>query len=154
MNLPVFEPRDPEFEARARSSFALQGAMRTLGARMADVAPGRVEIQLDWAPGLTQQNGFLHGGFVASALDSACGYAAMTLTPADAGVLTIEFKVNFVAPALGKSFRMIGEVVKPGRTISLVDGRAFAPGEDGSEKLVATMTATLMTLAEREKPKT
>ncbi len=147
---PAFQPRFDGFESRTRDSFALQGAMQTLGARMGEVAPGSAEILIDWAPGLTQQHGFLHGGVVASVLDSACGYAAFTLMPADAGVLTIEFKTNFVAPAQGKRFRAVGQVVKPGRTVSLVDGRAYALADDGSERLIASMTATLMTIAGRD----
>lgn len=150
MSRPAFEPRDPGFGARVRDSFAQQGAMRTLGARIGQVEPGRVEVLVDWAEGLTQQHGFLHGGVVASALDSACGYAAFSLMPAGTGVLTIEFKTNFVAPAQGQRFRMVGEVVKPGRTVSLVDGRAYAIGDAGQERLVATMTATLMAITGRD----
>lgn len=146
----AWTPRDPAFEARVRDSFARQGAMRTLGARMGEVAPGRVEVCVDWAESLAQQHGFLHGGVVASVLDSACGYAAMTLMPAGTGVLTIEFKVNFIAPARGQRFAMIGEVVKSGRTVSLVDGRAWALGEGGRRTLVATMTATMMTVVARD----
>lgn len=149
MTASAFQPRFDGFEARTRDSFAQQGAMRTLGARMGAVAPGRAEILIDWAQGLTQQHGFLHGGVVASVLDSACGYAAFTLMPADTGVLTIEFKINFVAPAQGTQFRAVGEVIKPGRTVSLVDGRAYARADDGHERLIATMTATLMTITGR-----
>ncbi|MEN9780453.1 MAG: hypothetical protein RL014_1601 [Pseudomonadota bacterium] len=149
MSTAPFQPRFEGYEARTRDSFALQGVMHTLGARMGAVAPGSVEILVDWAPGLTQQNGFLHGGVVATVLDSACGYAAFTLMPQDTGVLTIEFKTNFVAPAQGQRFRAVGQVIKPGRTISLVDGRAYALAADGSERLVATMTATLMAVTGR-----
>ena len=144
-----FQPQDPEFEARVRSSFARQAAMTTIGASMARAEPGVVEIQLPWAAHLTQQHGFLHGGIVGAALDSACGYAASTLMPADVGVLSIEYKVNFVAPAKGQRFRMVGTVVKPGRTISVVEGRAFAL-DGGREKLVATMSATMMVIAGRD----
>ena len=83
-------------------------------------------IELPLAAGLTQQHGFLHAGMVAMALDSACGYAASTLMPADAGVLTIEYKINLLAPAQGTRFRMEGVVVKPGRTITVAEGRAYA----------------------------
>jgi uncharacterized protein (TIGR00369 family) len=141
-------PQDPDFARRVRASFDAQGAMRTLGATLAEVAPGRVVITLPWQQGLTQQHGFLHAGMVAAALDSACGYAASTLMPADAGVLTIEYKINLLAPARGQHFRMEGLVLKPGRTITVAEGRAFA-NDDGSEKLVATMTATLMTITGR-----
>jgi uncharacterized protein (TIGR00369 family) len=146
---PVFQPSDPGFEARVRASFARQSAMATIGATLVRADPGEVEIQLPWAAHLTQQHGFLHGGIVSAALGSACGYAGSTLMPADVGVLSIEFKINFVAPARGQKFRMIGTVVKPGRTISVVDGRAFAI-EDGREKLIATMSTTLMAVAGRD----
>ncbi|WP_298927488.1 PaaI family thioesterase [uncultured Ramlibacter sp.] len=150
MTEPRFEPRDPAFAQRVRSSFALQGAMATIGATLAEVEPGRVVIELPWASGLTQQHGFLHAGMVATALDSACGYAGSTLMAADAGVLTIEFKINLLAPAQGVRFRMVGEVLKPGRTITVAEGKAYAIGEDGAHKLVATMNATLMAVTGRE----
>ena len=146
----AFPPSDDGFEARVRASFARQAAMATIGASLVQVAPGEVEIQLPWAAHLTQQHGFLHGGIVGAALDSACGYAGSTLMPADVGVLSIEYKINFVAPARGQRFRMVGTVVKPGRTISVVEGRAFALDEDGREKLVATMSTTLMAVAGRD----
>src|SRR6187549_2372077 len=111
-----FAPPDPALAERVRASFGQQGAMHTMGATLAEVAPGRVVIALPWQQGLTQQHGFLHAGMVATALDSACGYAASTLMPADAGVLTIEYKINLLAPAQGEHFRMEGAVLKPGRT--------------------------------------
>jgi len=141
--LPAFEVRNPQFAQRVRDSFAQQTAMRTLGAALADVAPGRVVIDMAWGAHLTQQNGFLHGGIVGTALDSACGYAALTLMAADVEVLTIEYKVNFLAPAQGDRFRFVGTVVKPGRTITVSEGQAFTVAPDG-EKRVATMTCTLM----------
>lgn len=144
-----FQPADPGFEARVRASFARQSAMATLGATIARVEAGEVEIGLPFAAHLTQQHGFLHGGIVGAALDSACGYAGSTLMPADVGVLSIEFKINFVAPARGQAFRMVGTVVKPGRTITVVEGRAWAV-DDGREKLVATMSTTLMSVAGRD----
>ncbi|GHC68684.1 thioesterase superfamily protein [Pseudorhodoferax aquiterrae] len=149
MSTPVFEPQVADWSARVHDSFARQGAMQTLGARLAQVDPGLVAIELDWAPGLTQQHGFLHAGMVATALDSACGYAGFTLMPADAAVLTVEFKVNLLAPARGQRFRMVGQVLKPGRTISVVEGRALA-FDGGREKLVATMNCTLMAVVGRE----
>jgi uncharacterized protein (TIGR00369 family) len=123
--------------------------MHTIGATLAEIAAGRVVIALPWRQELTQQHGFLHAGIVATALDSACGYAASTLMPADAGVLTIEYKINLLAPARGETFRMEGLVVKPGRTISVTEGRAYALHE-GREKLIATMGATLMTITGRD----
>ena len=146
------EPQDPEYAERVRASFARQGAMHTIGATLAELAPGRAVIELPWAQGLTQQHGFLHAGMVATALDSACGYAASTLMPPEAGVLTIEYKINLLAPARGESFRMEGFVVKPGRTISVTEGRAYALHQ-GGEKLIATMGATLMTITGREEIK-
>ncbi len=149
MNLPRFEPQDPGYAARVRDSFARQGAMATIGASLAAIEPGRVVIELDWAQALTQQHGFLHAGMVATALDSACGYAGFTLMPAEAAVLTIEFKINLLAPAQGQRFRMVGQVVKPGRTITVTEGQAYAL-EEGKEKLVATMGCTLMAVTGRD----
>ena len=137
---------DPPFQLRVRASFARQAAMTTIGASLAAVEPGRVVIELPHSPALTQQHGFLHAGMIATALDSACGYAAFTLMPADAAVLTIEYKINLLAPGQGRLFRMEGVVVKPGRTITVVDGKAWAIGEDGKEKLIATMNATEMSI--------
>lgn len=148
MDAPRFEPQDPAFAQRVRASFARQAAMATIGAALAEVDAGRVVIALPWQQGLTQQHGFLHAGMVATALDSACGYAASTLMPADAGVLTIEYKINLLAPAQGQTFRMEGLVVKPGRTITVTEGRAYAL-HDGREKLIATMGATLMAITGR-----
>jgi uncharacterized protein (TIGR00369 family) len=149
MEQPDFKPKDEGYAARLRESFALQGAMATIGASLGDIAPGRVVIELPWAAGLTQQHGFLHAGMVATALDSACGYAGFTLMPQGAGVLTIEFKINLLAPAKGQRFRMVGQVIKPGRTITVTEGRAYAI-DDGREKLIATLGATLMTITGRD----
>ncbi|HRP27437.1 MAG TPA: PaaI family thioesterase [Burkholderiaceae bacterium] len=125
--------------------------MTTLGASLGVIEAGRVELSMRHRAELTQQHGFLHAGIVAAALDSACGYAAFTLMPDDAAVLTIEFKINLLAPARGPHFRFEGYVVKPGRTINVVDGRALQSDGDGSnESLVATMTATVMTVRGRE----
>ncbi|MCI5075321.1 PaaI family thioesterase [Oricola sp.] len=139
----------PFFERRVRESFARQPAMQTMGGSLTQVREGHVEIELDHDVRLTQQHGFMHGGMVAAALDSACGYAALTLLPADAGVLTIEFKVNLLAPAKGERFRFEGDVVKPGRTITVVDGTAWALN-GANTKRIATMTATMMTIVGRE----
>jgi len=145
------QPDDPSHEQRTRDSFARQNAMQTLGATLESVAPGRVTIAMAHRDSLTQQHGFIHAGMLAAALDTACGYAAFSLMPADAAVLTIEFKINLLAPARGPRFRFEGVVVKPGRTISVVDGRALQFDADGSgEKLIATMSATVMTVRGRE----
>jgi len=148
MSSPPFQPKDPDYAQRVRASFARQAAMETIGATLAVVEPGRVSIEMAWAQPLTQQHGFLHAGMVATALDSACGYAAFSLMPADAAVLTIEYKINLLAPAKGERFRMEGLVIKPGRTVTVAEGRALAI-ESGRETLVATMNCTLMALVGR-----
>jgi uncharacterized protein (TIGR00369 family) len=145
--------RDPEpgFEQRTRESFARQPAMATLGVTVEAVAAGRVVLSMPHRAELTQQHGFVHAGMVATALDSACGYAAFTLMPAGAGVLTVEYKINLLAPARGPLLQFEGVVTKAGRTISVVDGRAFELGAGSHErKLVATMTATIMTVTGRD----
>jgi len=144
-----FEPKDPGYAARVRASFDRQSAMQTIGATLAAVEPGRVVIELPWAQALTQQHGFLHAGMVATGLDSACGYAGFSLMPVEAAVLTIEYKINLLAPAKGQRFRMEGLVIKPGRTVTVAEGRAYAI-DDGREKLIATMACTLMAVFGRE----
>ena len=146
---PIFKPSDAEFEQRVRASFARQKAMATIGATLVSVGAGTAVIEMPYSESLTQQHGFLHAGMLAAALDSACGYAASSLMPAEAGILTIEYKINLLAPGKGQRFRMEGQVIKPGRTITLVEGRAYAIDE-GREKLIATMTATEMTIIGRE----
>ncbi|WP_425423925.1 PaaI family thioesterase [Simplicispira psychrophila] len=143
-----FEFRNPFYAQRVRDSFALQGIMHHMGAQLGLVAPGTVDIEIGWAQELTQQHGFLHAGVVSTALDSACGYAAFTLMASDAEVLTIEFKINLLAPAQGERFRMEGRVLKPGRTITFCEGRAYAL-RGGDEKLIATMGCTLMAVTGR-----
>jgi uncharacterized protein (TIGR00369 family) len=149
MDIPRFEPRDPDFDRRVRASFDRQAAMATIGARLTGVRAGWVAIELDWAATLTQQHGFLHAGMVATALDSACGYAGFSLMDVDAAVLTIEYKINLLAPAKGQRFRMEGQVIKPGRTVTVTEGKAFAI-DDGREKLIATMGCTLMAVVGRD----
>lgn len=149
MTVLRLEPANSDFARRVQDSFARQGAMHTLGAELSLLEPGAVDVCLDLAPGLTQQHGFLHAGMVSTALDSACGYAGLTLMPADAAVLTIEFKINLLAPAKGQRFRMEGRVIKPGRTITVTEGRAYAIDE-GREKLIATMGCTLMCVQGRD----
>jgi uncharacterized protein (TIGR00369 family) len=131
---------------RVKASFTRQQVMATLGAELVAATPGHVAIELPYSEALTQQHGFLHAGVVATVMDSACGYAAFTLMPEDAGVLSIEFKTNLLAPARGQRFRFEGTVIKAGRTISVCEGKCLA--DDG--KLVATMTCTLMTVRDRE----
>jgi uncharacterized protein (TIGR00369 family) len=143
-----FEPQDPDFERRVRESFARQRVMETMGATLLRVAPGEVEVALPFSDALTQQHGFLHAGVVTTIVDSACGYAALSLMPAGAGVLTIEFKLNLLAPAAGERMIARGRVTRPGRTINVCAGDVFAERE-GREKLVATMLATIMTIHDR-----
>lgn len=147
---PVDAHAVPDFAARTRASFERQAVMKTLGAVLETVEPGRVVIVMRHRPELTQQHGFLHAGILSTALDSACGYAAFSLMPADAAVLTIEFKVNLLAPARGPEFRFEGTVTKAGRTISVVDGSAWQTDAQGQTSRAATMTATVMTVRGRE----
>ena len=143
-----FQSQDPEYEQRVRASFGRQRIMDTIGAEMIRVAPGEVEILLPFREDLTQQHGFLHAGVVTTIVDSACGYAALSLMPAGTGVLTVEYKVNLLAPAAGAHVIARGHVTRPGRTITVCAGDVYAY-QDGHEKLVAAMLATMMTIRER-----
>jgi uncharacterized protein (TIGR00369 family) len=136
------------FEARMRASFNRQKVMQTLGVTVERAGAGEAGFAMPFAPEFTQQHGFLHAGIVSTVLDTACGYAAFTLMAPDAAVLTVEFKANFLAPAKGERFRFAGKVVKAGRTISVCEAQAFAC-TGGEEKLIATMTATIMSLTGR-----
>lgn len=140
-------PADPQFEARVRASFAKQTIMTTIGAAMTRVAVGAVEIELPYRADLGQHNGYIHAGVIATILDSACGYAAYTLIPAAANMLTVEFKINLLRPAVGDKFIARGRVVKPGKTLTVCTGKVVAIGPDG-EKPVAVMTSTLMTMVD------
>ena len=144
-----FSPSDPNFSDRVRSSFARQQVMQTLGVEIARIEPGEIELTMPYAPALTQQHGFMHAGIITTALDSACGYAAFSLMPADAAVLTVEFKTSLVAPAKGERFTFRAQVVKAGRTLTFCDAKAFAI-HNGEERLIATMTGTLMAIFERK----
>ena len=143
-----FEPRDPDYEAKVRSSFGRQTAMQTLGAVMGKVRPGEVEIEMPYRADLAQQHGFIHGGIVTAIVDGACGYAAFSLSAPDTEVLTVEYKVNFVAPAKGQRLLARGEVVRPGATIAVCKGDVLAY-DGGEENLVATMLSTMMLLPNR-----
>ncbi len=118
----VLNPRDPDFAARVRGSFARQRLMATLGAELERVLPGEVAIQLPFREDLTQQHGVLHAGAVTAIVDSACGYAAFSLMERGTGVLSVEFKVNMLAPAAGETFLAIGRVVRAGRTLTVCTG--------------------------------
>ena len=142
-------PDVADCEVRVRASFAKQGLMETLGASIAHASPGRVEIAMPAAPRISQQHGFVHAGAVASIADSAAGYAALTLMPPGAGVLTVEFKINLLAPAVGDRIVARGRVIKAGRTITLAQTDVFAEN-GGQEKLIALLSATLMTIEKRD----
>jgi uncharacterized protein (TIGR00369 family) len=135
-------------EERVRESFARQGLLATLGALVTRVAPGEVDVELAFDERLTQQHGYLHAAALTAALDSACGYAAPTLMPEEAAVLSVEFKVNLLAPAEGERFLARGRVVRAGRTLTVCRGDAIAFAGD-KERHVATMTATMMALGSR-----
>ena len=140
------KPQDPEYATRVRHSFGEQRAMSTIGASLGTVEPGAVDVILPFRDDLTQQDGFLHAGIVAAVADSACGYAAHTLMPATARVLSIEFKLNLLAPAVGERLEARARVVRAGRTITVCQADVLAiTGK--SEKLIATMMGTMMTLA-------
>jgi len=134
-----------DFEKRVRESFARQEFMRTLGAEMREVQPGSVEIHFPFAPSLTQQNRFVHAGAITSILDSACGYAALSMAPEDHDVLSVEFKVNLLAPAVGEDFCARAHVKRAGMTLTVCTADAFA-SKSGQEKLVATMLATIVAI--------
>ena len=138
-------PVDPDYAQRVRTNFAAQRVMATLGAQLVEIGAGVVAIELPYREELTQQDGFLHAGIVATVLDSACGYAAFTLMPAGAGVLTVEYKINLLAPAVGHSLLARAEVARAGRTLTVVRGQATARS-DGGEKTVAIMQATVMAI--------
>ena len=135
-------PADPNYASRIRASFQRQKAMGLIGASLTKVEPGRVEVTLPWRDDLTQQKGFIHGGIIGMIADTACGYAAYSLMPADSSLVTVEYKINILAPALG-SLVARGEVIRAGRTLTVTRGEVYA--QDG--KHVATMQQTLMMLA-------
>jgi len=144
-----FVPKNPDFREVATDTFARQQAMRTLGISLARLEPGEVDLSMAHSAAFTQQNGFIHAGIITAGLDSACGIAAFTLMPVGSDILTVEFKTNLLAPAKGERFAFRAYVVKPGRTLTVCEGRAYAE-HDGAETLIATMTGTLMALPRRE----
>ena len=139
---------DPDYERRVRESFARQGAMAHLGALLHSIGPGRVEIDLPYRPQLSQQHGFFHAGMVSTVADSAGGYAAYTLFPADSSVLTVEFKVNLIAPADGERVRALGQVIRSGRTLTICELKAYVL-KDGRETQCLHGMATIMCMAGR-----
>jgi uncharacterized protein (TIGR00369 family) len=147
--MPAYAAQDPQFETSVRRSFDRLTLMRTLGARLRTVVPGEVEIDLPFRDELTQHHGYLAGAALTAIADVACGYAAMTLMPPGASVLTIEYKVNFLAPAQGERMLARARVVRPGRTITVCSGDVVAIAGE-TEKVVATMLATMATVSPRE----
>ena len=140
-----FEASNPSFVAEVKDSFAKQAVMKTIGAELVSVVSGAVQISLPYRADLTQQNGYLHAGIVTTIADSACGYAAYTLMPPNSAVLSVEFKVNLLRPAKGEEFLAIAEVLKPGRTLTVVRADVFA-NPKSERVLVATMLGTMMCL--------
>lgn len=143
-----FEPKTPDYAARVSDSFARQSFMRTIGGRLTRVEPGFCEIQLPWRADLCQQHGYIHAGVTTTLADTACGYAAFSLMPADSSVLTVEFKTNLIAPGEGEMLIARGVVEKPGRSLTITRAEVVGVTE-GQEKTVALMQATMMRMVGR-----
>ena len=144
-----FEPSDAGFKDRVIESFNRQEVMKTLKASILAIRPGEIELEFPYQSNLTQQHGFIHAGIVSTVLDSACGYAAFSLMPVNAAVLSIEFKVNFLSPAKGERFRAFGKVKKPGQNITVTEGELFSyTGRE--QKLIALMVGTMMSVYNRD----
>lgn len=144
-----FVAQDPAFRERIRASFSRMGATRSIGFELSRIEEGEVEVGLVHSDRGTQQHGFMHAGTTTMGMDTACGYACASLMPADSGVLTININVNLLAPCIGERYRFIGRVRKAGRQVIVAEGEALAVDKHGKEKLVATMTATNMTIVGR-----
>jgi uncharacterized protein (TIGR00369 family) len=140
---------DDGYKLKVAESFQRQEVMKTLNASILDIRPGEIELEFPYQQSLTQQHSFIHAGTISTVLDSACGYAAFSLMPEDAAVLTIEFKINLLSPAKGDRFRAIGKVKKFGKNITVTDGELFAYSDSG-KKLIATMVGTIMAVYNRE----
>src|SRR6266705_3817276 len=143
--MQVFIPSNPNYEEQVKIGFARQNVMNTIGAYLKKIAPGQVEIDLSFREDLTQQYGYLHAGIVTIVADSACGFAAYSLMPEDSGVLTVEYKVNFISPARGEKFTATGRVIKPGRTLTVCAGEVVAIDREVS-KTIAVIQTTIMRL--------
>ncbi len=144
-----YTPKNPEFRERVQHSFDRQRAMATLGATIMSIDAGRVSIHMPFSEALTQQHGFIHAGIISTVLDSACGYAAFSLMPENAAVLTIEFKINLLSPAKGDWFESVGLVKKAGHNVTVADGEVYAHRGD-DKMLIASMVGTLMSIYNRE----
>ena len=145
----MLQASNPAFADEVRQSFAKQSIMGLIGATLTRVEPGVVEITLPYRADLTQQDGYVHAGIVTTIADSACGYAAYSLMPPESDVLAVEFKVNLLRPAKGETFVARAEVIKPGRTLTVVRADVFSIGGNDERQLVATMQGTMMRLPRR-----
>jgi len=141
-----FTAKNPLFATQVRNSFERQTAMSSIGAELLIVEPGKVEIALPYRSDLTQQHGYMHAGIITTIADTACGYAAYTLMPAGSEVLSVEFKVNLLRPAKGERFAAVANVLKPGRTLTVVRADVFGISESDERELIATMLATMICL--------
>lgn len=139
------EPRDPEWDSKVRASFARQTFMDTIGAKIAALSPGYCEVELAFREDLLQQNGYLHGGLVTTIAANATGYAAFSLMPPNSSVLGVDYKINLLDPAAGERFIALGQVIKAGRTLSVVECDIEAE-KSGKRKLIAKMLTTMMCL--------
>ncbi len=140
---------DSGYKERVTESFSRQEMMKTINTSIIAIRPGEIELEFPYQSNLTQQHGFIHAGIVSTVLDTACGYAAFSLMPENAAVLTIESKINFLSPAKGELFQAVAKVVKPGKNITVTNGELFSYSE-GNRKLVATMAGTIMSVYDRE----
>lgn len=143
--METFTPKDPDFKTRVRESFERQRFMDYIGALLTDLGPGSCEIRLPYRTELTQQHGFFHGGVVGTLADNSAGYAAFTLMPADATILTVEYKLNLMAPGKGEELVARGQVLRAGRTLTVCKADVYAV-EDGKETICASMLETLIRL--------
>lgn len=144
----VHQPLNPSFAAEVQRSFARQSIMQLIGAELGRIEPGIIEITIPYRSELTQQNGYLHAGIVTTIADSACGYAAYSLMPAGSEVLSVEFKVNLLRPAKGDKFLARAEVIKPGKTLTVVKADVFGiSGAEADQTLVASMLGTMFCIS-------
>ncbi len=140
------QPRNPAFAEEIKQSFARQTMMGLIGAELSRVEPGAIEITLPYRADMTQQHGYLHAGIVTTIADTACGYAAYSLMPPNSEVLSVEFKVNLLRPAKGEKFVAVSEVIKAGKTLTVVRADVFGVDHEGQRELVATMLSTMICL--------
>ena len=138
------EPRNPSFAEEIKQSFSKQTIMGLIGAQLTRVEPGIIEITLPYRPDLAQQHGYLHAGIVTTIADSACGYAAYSLMPPESEVLSVEFKVNLLRPARGETFRAVAEVIKAGKTLTVVRADVFGMDHEDQRELIATMLGPMI----------